>query len=53
MVENEWRLNNCDADFPAIECDEMVGGNCECPDAWTCDDIAVVSDEVFYALDSN
>lgn len=45
-----WRINNCPFDFPAADCP------CEietCAGAWSCNDLFLVSEDIWVALDTN
>jgi hypothetical protein len=52
IVENEWRAENCPENYGDLYCAcpfDVV----ECPGAWNCDDIAMITEEVMMYYDSN
>lgn len=51
MVENAWREENCPAEYGALYCGECYIAPCD--GAWNCLDIVVITDDVFYCLDTN
>jgi predicted nucleic acid-binding Zn finger protein len=51
LCENEWRQANCpDYGYAYCSCPFYIP---ECPGAWNCADVIMITDEVMMALDTN
>jgi len=52
MVENEWRAEYCPEGYGALYCD-CPYPEIECPGAWDCDEIELISIEVLNYYETN
>jgi len=51
-VENAWRVENCGDNYPPLYCNSPF--DCPvCEGAWSCYDIADISEEIITAMDVN
>jgi len=52
MAENQWRMEYCPEGYEMLWCDAPF--DCQfCNGAWSCDDIAMITDEVMASADTN